>query len=194
MNIKDVKTAFKIADVVLDKEHKQNHIKFVFLSELFDQNNQKLNKINVLKDKKGRVYIMTVDGVIKKIGGSMDKGGIKATMAFYQMAMQGRPGISRYGTHILIQKELEKKSKVEIYLITSKNIKTSVKGLFSDKSTVKEIAVFKEMEDQCKEDYQRKEGKYPAWNFQENGSAWPSYIQESHNTYLATRTGKKKKF
>lgn len=29
MNIKDVKTAFKIADVVLDDQHEKNHIKLI---------------------------------------------------------------------------------------------------------------------------------------------------------------------
>ncbi len=123
----------------------------------------------------------------------MDKGGIKTTMSFYQGAMQGRPGISRYGTHILIKKELEKKNKVEVYLITSKEVKTSVRGLFSGKGAIKKVAVFKEIENKCKEDYKEKEGNYPEWNFQERHAAWPSYIQRSHNRYLATRIGKKKK-
>lgn len=188
MNIKDVKTAFKVADAVLDKQHERNYIKFVFLSELFDEKGKKLDK-SVLTDKKGRVYIMTVDGVIKKIGGSIDKGGIKATLSFYQTAMQGRPGLNRYGTHLLIKEALEKGSTVEIYMITSAEIEAPVKGLFSEKAAIKKIAVFKEMEDKCKEDYNQIEGTYPEWNFQERGVPWPAHLQESHNQYLATRIG-----
>ncbi len=40
MNIKDVKTSYKVADVALDTEHKIRHIKFIFLSVLKDQNNK----------------------------------------------------------------------------------------------------------------------------------------------------------
>jgi len=75
MNIKDVKTCFKIADVVLDKEHKQNHIKINFLPEIIDENGQKLEK-SILANNVGRVYIIVVDEIIKKIGGSQSKGGI----------------------------------------------------------------------------------------------------------------------
>jgi len=188
MNIEDVKTAFKVADVVLDKEHEKNYIKFVFLSELFDEKGKKLDK-SILRDKRGRVYIITVDGVIKKIGGSIDKGGIKATLSFYQAAMQGRPSLRSYGTHLLIKEALEKGSSVEIYMITSTGIEAPIKGLFSEKAAIKMVAVFKEMEDRCKEDYNQIEGTYPEWNFQERGVPWPAYLQESHNKYLATTIG-----
>ena len=47
MNIKEVKTAFKIADVVLDKEHKQNHIKIEYLTSLKDEKDNLIdNNIN----------------------------------------------------------------------------------------------------------------------------------------------------
>src|SRR3989344_3876076 len=115
MNIKEVKTAFKIADVVLDKQHKQNHIKIDYLSELTDEKGNKIGK-NILRDDAGRVYIIAVDGVVKKIGGSQSKGGIKATLSFYQSAMQGGPSLRSYGIHLLIKKVLGKGKKVEIYL------------------------------------------------------------------------------
>ena len=37
MHIKDVKTAFKIADVVLNKKHPKNHIKFNYVENLVDE-------------------------------------------------------------------------------------------------------------------------------------------------------------
>jgi hypothetical protein len=107
--------------------------------------------------------------------------------------MQGRPGISRFGTHILIKEALDKGSKVEIYMISSEEIEAPVKGLFSDKGEMQKVAVFKEMEDKCKADYKVKENNYPDWNFQENGKPWPTYIQEKHNQYLSTTIGKKEK-
>lgn len=184
MNIRDVQTAFKIADVIKDVDHPKNHIKFVYLREIIDENGHKLSN-QILRDKKGRVYLIVVDGEIVKIGGSMDKGGIKATLSFYQNSMQGRPGINRFGIHKLIEEELNKNKRIEIYLITSEEVKANVKGLFLDKSETRKIAVFKEMEDKCKQEYKEKEGSYPIWNFQENGKPWPSSIQESHNEYLS---------
>ena len=188
MNIKDVKTTFKIADVVLDKKHKQNHIKINFLPEIIDEEGGKLEK-SILKNNAGRVYIIVVDGIIKKIGGSQSKGGIKATLSFYQSAMQGGPSLRSYGIHLLITEALEKGKKVEIYMITSKSVKASVKGLFSEEK--KNTNVFKEMENKCKEDYKKIEGDFPEWNYQERAVPWPKKIHESYVKFLTKRVKKR---
>lgn len=189
MNIKDVKTSFKIADVVLDKKHKQNYIKINFLSELTDEKGKKLDK-SILRDDAGRVYIIAVDGVIKKIGGSQSKGGIKATLSFYQSAMQGGPSLRSYGIHLLMKESLEKGKSVEIYLITSQSVKAPVKGLFSEEK--KSTNVFKEMEDKCKEDYKKREGDFPEWNYQERAVPWPKETHESYVKFLAERFRRRK--
>ena len=51
MKIDQVKTAFKIADVVLNKEHKINHIKFNYVENLVDENGKKTIEIG-FKDAK----------------------------------------------------------------------------------------------------------------------------------------------
>jgi len=188
MNIKDVKTAFKIADVVLDKKHKQNHIRINFLSEIINEKEEKLEK-SILQNNAGRVYIIVVDGIIKKIGGSQSKGGIKATLSFYQSAMQGGPSLRSYGIHLLITEALEKGKKVEIYMITSQSVKASVKGLFSEEK--KNTNVFKEMENKCKEDYKKIEGDFPEWNYQERAVPWPKKIHESYVKFLTKRVKKR---
>lgn len=182
MNIKDVKTAFKVADVVLDKEHGTNYIKIDFLSEIIDEKGKKLER-SILKDNTGRVYIFVVDGVIKKIGGSQSRGGIRATLSFYQSAMQGRPGLNRYGIHLLIKEALENGKSVEIYIIISQNVEAPVKGLFSEEKM--KVNAFKEMENKCKEDYKSVEGAFPEWNYQERGVPWAKEIQESHARVLS---------
>lgn len=192
MNIKNVKTAFKVADVVLDKEHPKNHIKLNYLPEIINEKGEKTDN-NVLKDRKGLVYLIVVDGEIKKIGGSQGKGGIKSTMSFYQAAMQGRPSIRSYGIHMHMKESLDSGCNVEIYIINANEITGPVKGLFSEDEGVKKIAVFKEMEDKCKEDFISEEGKYPEWNYQEQGFPWPTSVQEKHNQYLATTIKKEKK-
>ena len=87
MRIQKVKTAFKVADVAIDKEHGTNHIRINFLSELKDEKGKRLER-SILQDNAGRVYIIVVGGIIKKIGGSQSRGGIRATLSFYQSAMQ----------------------------------------------------------------------------------------------------------
>lgn len=184
MNIKDVKTGFKIAEVVLDKKHRQNHIKINFLPEIIDEKGR-ISENSILKSNTGRVYIITVDGIIKKIGGSQSKGGIKATLSFYQSAMQGGPSLRSYGVHLLIKESLEKGSRVEIYMIISQGVKAPVKGLFSEEKM--KVSAFKEMENKCKKDYKSVEGDLPEWNFQERGVPWPKKIHQSYVRFLTAR-------
>lgn len=184
MNIKNVKTTFKIADVVLNKEHPKNHIKFNYPAEIKDEDGKKLDK-NILKKRVGFVYLIVINGKIKKIGGSQGKGGIKSTMSFYEGAMQGGPSIRSYGIHLLIKKELDRGEKVEFYVIVSSGIKTEIKGLFgSERGTV---VAFKEMEEKCNEDYKSVTKKYPEWHFQSRGRGksyrWPEWIRRSYEKY-----------
>ena len=184
MDIDDVKTAFKVADVILDKEHHVRHIKFVFLEKIKDENGEPLDT-SILKDDAGRIYLIVSNGRIMKIGGSQCKGGIKATMSFYQGGMQGGPSIRTYGIHIMLKEELKKRKKVEIYMITSTKTKMLVKGLFKEEEL--EVSAFKDMENKCKKDYLEKEGNYPPWNFQEKGEPWRQDILIEHNKHDSKR-------
>jgi hypothetical protein len=130
----------------------------------------------------GRVYLLCVNGVIKKIGGSQSKGGIKATMSFYISANQGRPSIRSFGIMSLIANELKKGNDVSLYLITSPQVIAPVNGLFG--KTECKVSAFKEMERQCLQDYKTLTGGYPDWNFQESGLAWSKEIQSQHADML----------
>jgi len=175
MNIKEVKTAIKVGDFVLKKNHR-NHIDIKYLPTLSNK---------ILTDNFARVYLITENGIIKRIGGSASKGGIKATMMFYVSAMTGSPGVPRFVAHLLIEKALRNKSKVELFMITSPKTLAKVSGLFGYKKV--KIASFKEMEDLCKSDYFSKEKKYPDWNFQENHEPYPSALAREHNLYHQRR-------
>ncbi|MBU2579159.1 hypothetical protein KKA09_03520 [Patescibacteria group bacterium] len=175
MNIKDVKTAIKVGDFVPKENHK-NHIDIKYLPNL---NNK------ILTDNSARVYLIVQDGIVKKIGGSASKGGIKATMIFYTSAMTGSPGAPRFVVHLLIEKALRSKSKIELFMITSPKTLAKVSGLFGYKKV--EIASFKEMENLCKSDYFSKERKYPDWNFQENHEPYPPELARKHNLYHQRR-------
>jgi hypothetical protein len=179
MNIKEVKTAMKIGEFKLRTDGHRNKIKLDYSSNM--------NK-DVLNDDVARIYLFVVDGIIKKIGGSSGKGGIKNTMNFYTCAMTGSPGVPRFVIHLLLAEALEQKKKVELYMITSPKVLATVNGLFGSKKV--EIASFKEMEDFCKSDYYSVEKSYPDWNFQENHSPYPMKLAEKHNEYHKNRLKK----
>jgi hypothetical protein len=181
MHINEVKTAIKIGEFVLRRNH-PNKIDINYLPRLDE---------NLLKDDRARVYLFVQDGIIKKIGGSSAKGGIKNTISFYVNAMQGSPGRPRFIIHLLIEQALKDGSKVEVYMITSPKTKARVNGLF--RSTILEIASYKEMEDICKRDFYLKEGKYPDWNFQENNIPYPKELENKYLEYQKHRVSKRKK-
>ena len=84
MNVNQVKTAVKVGTFKALKSG-PNLITIDYL----------LNNKDLL-DESPRIYLITSDGVIKKIGGSASKGGIKATMSFYLTSQQGSPGVPRF--------------------------------------------------------------------------------------------------
>jgi hypothetical protein len=137
---------------------------------------------SILKDNSGRVYILTVNDVILKIGGSVSKGGIKSTMSFYESANCGRPSIRSFGIQQLIFEELLLGNVVEIHMIMSEQVMAPVQGLFGNEEIP--ISAFKEMEEKCLRDYVKTEGTFPDWNYQESGKPWEKYIQEEHAKLL----------
>jgi hypothetical protein len=171
MRISEVKTAIKVADIIIDNGMSESYWKPEWLGDK-----------SVLKDNSGRVYIIVSNGIIKKIGGSQSKGGIINTFSSYKGGLSGKPSIRTYGINVLIAEEMKAGSKVEVYMITSPVVKAPVKGLFSEDSI--DVAAFKEMENKCVEDYKSKTGDYPDWNFQESGRKWPSFVNEGYVNQL----------
>lgn len=179
MNIREVRTAMKIGNFVLRKNHK-NKINLEYSPGISK---------SILNDDIARIYLFVVDGIIKKIGGSAGRGGIKATMNFYISSMTGSPGVPRFVVHLLIAEALKKGSKVELYMITSPKTLATINGLFGSKKV--EIASFKEMEDFCRSDYFSIEKRFPDWNFQENHEPYPTKLAQQHNLYHRNRLRKK---
>ena len=179
MHINEVKTAIKIGDFILKKNSK-NKIDIRYLPSIDNA---------ILTDNSARIYLIVSDGIIKKIGGSASKGGIKATMNFYTSAMTGSPGRPRFVIHLLLYRELVNNLKVELFMINSPKVLAKVSGLYGHK--IVEIASYKEMEDFCKSDYYHKEGRYPDWNFQENHEPYPPELAKEHVVYHQKRLGNK---
>jgi len=175
MHINQVKTAKKIGRFIL-RQDGPNKIKVEYLPNLDP---------HILNDESARVYIFVQDGEIKKIGGSIQKGGIRGTLSFYANAMQGSPGRPRFIIHLLIAEALREGSEVDIYVIMSPRNMAEVSGLFSTKKI--EIASYKEMEELCLSDYYNSEAKYPDWNFQEKGESYPRELEEIYQHYHENR-------
>jgi hypothetical protein len=125
----------------------------------------------------GRVYFILVDSKIYKIGSSSAKGGIKSTFGSYIGGLGGSPSLRTMGIHALIQELLDAGKEVKIYTLFNDPIKVTAYGLCSanEVTTYPDVKV---MEDACRVDYKKIYGKYPQWNFQENGEKWPEHIQK----------------
>ena len=179
MKITEVKTARKVWDFRLRDDNSPNKI-------TIDYSTGELSA-EELKENTPRVYLIVSDWEIKKIWWSASKGWINSTISFYVNARTWSPWPVRFIIHELIYRELLKGRKVELYMITSPRVKSKICWLF-DCNTEKEVASFKEMEDKCKEDYHKKEWRYPDRNFQENNESYPNDIYQEYLNYHKERT------
>jgi len=140
----------------------------------------------IQKMENGRIYLLVVNDEIYKIGSSSCIGGIKTTFSFYEGGLGGSPSIRTFGIHMLLQNELDKGSNIKIYSLFNEAIEVVVKGLTSEekKITYPDIKV---MEELCRKNYKEVYGKYPLWNFQENGEKWPDWINEAYKEQVNNR-------
>lgn len=195
MHIKQVKTAFKIADV--ENTPNSTKLKFNYLKNLKDENGQLLPK-DFLTRNYSRVYLIVVNGIIKKIGASQDKGGIKKTLSIYSDGgVKGRPSIRSFGIWFFLYSTILQGNKIEIYMIYHEDFTAKVKGLFGYHIVSNASINCKLIEECCIKDYRAMENnKYPDWNVQEQGKDWPEKIKKEHsfitNKSLKSKTKRKK--
>ncbi len=180
MLIKEVKTAFKIADIEYVKN--STKLNFNYSTNLVDENGNHLPK-DILTKNYARVYIIVVDGVIKKIGASQDKGGIKGTLSIYRDGgIKGRPSIRSFGVWYFLYHTIMQGSKIEFYMIYHDDFDYEIKGLFGKHKVANASINCKLIEECCIADYlSRENNKYPDWNVQEQGMDWPEEIKVEHS-------------
>ena len=179
MKIQDAKNAIKVCDFV-----KKDQINDIHWSDSIDS--------NFKKDNSTKVYIITSNDEIVKIGSSQDKGGIQQTLSFYRTGgISGRPSTRSIGIYLLIKEELEKNKNVSVYLIKQNKVKAHIIGL--TKQEEQEININpNDAETFCLNEYNNfhqkinpSQSKYlPIWNFKERGEDWPEYIKTSHAKVL----------
>jgi hypothetical protein len=176
MNIDEVTNAVYVGNFDLNTKNTKSNLKMNYNPEL---------ESHVIENNAGRVYLLTIDNVIYKIGGSQSKGGIKNTLAFYLSGNTGRPSIRSFGVNYHIIEALKLNKSVGVYMILSENVIAKVRGLVSEENV--NVSPFKEMEHKCLMDYYEATGKYPEWNYQESNRKWPSDIQSKHVRLLESK-------
>ncbi|MDO7252539.1 type II restriction endonuclease [Helicobacter cappadocius] len=191
MKITQVKTAFKIADVEFVQG--STKLNFNYLKELKNQNGKILPQ-KIITENLARVYLIVVDGEIKKIGGSQASGGIKSTLNIYQDGgIKGRPSIRSYGIWYFLYHTILSGKKIEFYMIYQENFEKDIKGLFGLKKVKEAYISYKLIERCCIEDYLNTEdGRFPEWNVQEQGMDWPLNIKDDHAQLLNKSSRRKK--
>ncbi|MUU25299.1 GIY-YIG nuclease family protein [Helicobacter pylori] len=179
MHISGVKTAFKIADVEYVKD--STKLNFNYLKDLKDENNQSLSQ-NILTQNVARVYLIVVDGEIKKIGGSQADGGIKSVLNIYKDGgIKGRPSIRSFGVWYFLYHTILTGAKIEFYMIYQPNFETQVKGLFGFHAIKDASISYKLLEQACLTDYRNNNhDALPEWNAREQGKDWPNDIKDEH--------------
>lgn len=192
MKINQVKTAFKIADVEFVEG--STKLNFNYLDDLKDENNNPLPK-SILTENVARVYLIVVNGEIKKIGGSQANGGIKSTLEIYRDGgVKGRPSIRSFGVWYFLYYTILEGAKIEFYMIYQENFEKEIKGLFGLKKVQNAYISYKLIEQCCIDDYLKEEnGKYPEWNVQEQGMDWPLEIKNEHATLQQNAQNREKK-
>ncbi len=179
MHISGVKTAFKIADVEYVED--STKLNFNYLKDLKDENNQSLPK-SILTQNVARVYLIVVDGEIKKIGGSQADGGIKSTLNIYRDGgIKGRPSIRSFGVWYFLYHTILTGAKIEFYMIYQPNFETQVKGLFGFHAIKDASISYKLLEQACLTDYRNNNhDALPEWNAREQDKDWPNDIKDEH--------------
>mgnify|MGYP003331868667 CR=1 FL=1 len=173
MNISNVKTFTKVADLILDPLSKK-----YFEIKWYTEHKE------FYTDEVDRIYIITENDIIKKIGGSACKGGLFKTITTYRdSSLSGKPSPRTFGIPVLINESLNKGNNISIYGMLGEKIIQKIKGLY-DEDEIITSPNYKHSEDKCLIDYNKIYNRYPDWNFQENGEEWPSYILEQHKNLV----------
>jgi len=179
---------FTLTLIVLGLSQKNPRTKWIWKYQV-DEN-------KMFSNPSGRVYFIILtytDGTTKiaKIGGSMCKGGIRATINGYSSAKSAKPSLRTFGVCQKIENWLNSGVGVEVYMLIADTLKMEINGIFSTEE--RNISTFKEMEKMCLNDYMSVTGEYPEMNFQERNEKWPHEIDNQWTEYLAEHKSNRKK-
>lgn len=161
MNISHVTNAKRVGEIGLSSTHDKK------LTLKTDPNITR----DELRNDTGRVYFLTVDGEIQKIGGSQSKGGIQATIAAYLGGFAKGMSPRSYCGWNFCRQQVSAGKKVEFYFILAPMTTAQIPTMNGFKEV--EIALdFHQIETACVQEYLAVEGDYPYLNMQESGRKW----------------------
>jgi len=124
-----------------------------------------------LRDIRGRVYAIVVNGVIEKIGGSQDKGGIQGTIGWYLNGWAKGNSERTYCTWNFFTKAIQAEKKVEVYAVWAPLVEVTIPTMTG--TLTKEMPVdFHTIEKAFNDEYFQIEEKHPTLNMQESGQRW----------------------
>ena len=175
MKIKEIKNPdlIEVGKIVLNKGKQKRNLNIEYSTSL-----TKTQK----KDNSSRIYFISVNNIIKKIGGSNAVGGIKNTFSFYMSGNCGRPSLRTFGINFLIEQELKKGKSIVIHMILIPRVNITMFGMFEE--TKKEVSIAHNLiESSLVEEYNNRCGKFPDWNFQEGGVKWPQDVYTAFIEY-----------
>lgn len=161
MKISNIKTMTRVGKVV---DHDTNPMKLKFE---YDSNITR----EMRRDNRGRVYALTVDGTIYKLGGSQAKGGIEGTYSAYFSGFAKGMSERTYCVWKFIKDAISKGQTVEVYCVWADTVTIGVPTMYGvEKQT---IAIdYHAIENNFVKEYLRVEGEYPYLNMQESGRRW----------------------
>lgn len=169
MNVNECDVFEHVCDFKLNK----NKSKTLWIPEYGEMSKEKLN------DKRGRVYILVVNDIIKKIGQTDDDSGIK-NVAGYRVGNGGKPSDRTTGIHYYIGKQLLNGHKVSLYCVWCPEVIIKVPG-FNKKDEHREVissVSAKDIEKHYINWYIENVGRKPILNLQEDSKSWDTSIQE----------------
>lgn len=124
-----------------------------------------------LRDYRGRVYAIVVDGEIKKIGGSQDKGGIQGTLSWYFNGFNKGNSERTYCTWNYMWQAIAAGRSVEIYAVWAPLVTVTIPTMTGE--LTKEMPVdFHTIEAAFNKEYFDLEGAHPELNMQESSGKW----------------------
>lgn len=161
MLIDYVKNAIRVGEFILHPTHSK---------KLSIQTDPNLSKDDY-RNEVGRVYFITIDGKIVKIGGSQCKGGIQGTIGAYLGGFAKGMSPRTYCVWNYLRQAISKGQKAEIYMILAPMTTAKIPSMREWRDV--EIATdFHAIESFCVSEYLEQENDYPFLNMQESGRRW----------------------
>lgn len=161
MKIDHIKTMTRIGEIV----HREDHNK-----KLMFKLDEKITSAQ-MRDNRGRVYAIVVDGNIEKLGGSQAQKGIQDTFGAYFAGFAKGMSERTYCVWNFLTKNINAGKKVEVYCVWAPTVTIAIPTMTGE--LTKEIPVdFHTIEEAFVEEFVSVEKKYPYLNMQESGCRW----------------------